>query len=252
MKVLIVDDEPLAREGMRLLLAEESAGTEVGEARHGAEAVARIRASRPDLVLLDVQMPEMDGFGVLRELGADAMPPTIFVTAHDEYAIQAFEVNAVDYLLKPVTRERFQQALARVRERLSAQGGLDNRHVRALLQQLAAQPRYLARVALRSAGKISFVNVEEILYVQAAENYVQLHLKNARHLLHVPIATLAASLDPEMFLRIHRSLIVNARQIQELETGPHGEYIVALKGGAKLQSSRSYHDKIKAWAANPF
>jgi two-component system, LytTR family, response regulator len=252
MNVLIVDDEPLAREGLRLLLADEPGIGAVLEARNGAEAVNSIRASKPDLVLLDVQMPEMDGFGVLRALDVDAMPPAIFITAHDQYAIQAFEVNAIDYLLKPVTRERFQQALARVRERVSAQGGLDNQHVRALLQQLSAPQKYLARVALRSAGKISFVNVDDIQYVQAAENYVQLHLKNARHLLHVPIITLEASLDPEMFLRIHRSMIVNVKEIQELETGPHGEYVVVLKGGAKLQSSRSYHEKIKQWAANPF
>ncbi len=155
MNVLIVDDEPLAREGMRLLLEEEAGIASVSEARHGAEAVAMIRAGRPDLVLLDVQMPELDGFGVLRELGADAMPPVIFVTAHDEYAIRAFEVNAVDYLLKPVTRERFQQAMARVRERLTAQGGADNRHMRALLQQLvgtaqAPGARGLARLRARS------------------------------------------------------------------------------------------------------
>ena len=126
MNVLIVDDEPLARAGMRMLLEEEKAITSIGEARNGAEAVETIRAQRPDLLLLDVQMPGMDGFGVLKELGAELMPPVIFVTAHDRYAIQAFEVNAIDYLLKPVTRERFQQALARMRERVSTQG-LDNR-----------------------------------------------------------------------------------------------------------------------------
>src|SRR6188768_4426754 len=155
MNVLIVDDEPLARAGMRMLLEEEAAITSMGEARNGAEAVATIRAGRPDLLLLDVQMPEMDGFGVLKELGAEHIPPVIFVTAHDRYAIQAFEVNAIDYLLKPVTRERCSQALARVRERIGA--GEDNRHVMSLLQQLAAPPKYLARVALRAAGKISFV-----------------------------------------------------------------------------------------------
>jgi two-component system LytT family response regulator len=179
------------------------------------------------------------------------MPPVIFITAHDRYAIQAFEVNAIDYLLKPVTRARFSQALARVRERVSTQGA-DNQHVRALLAQLAAPPKHLARVALRSGGKISFVPLEDVLYLQAAENYVQLHLKASRHLLHVPIATLEASLDPAMFLRIHRSLIVNVKHVHELETGPHGEYIMVLKGGARLQSSRTYHDKIKAWASNPF
>jgi two-component system LytT family response regulator len=251
MNVLIVDDEPLARAGMRMLLEEEPAITSIAEARNGAEAVEMVRAKRPDLLLLDVQMPQMDGFGVLKELGAEQIPPVIFVTAHDKYAIQAFEVNAIDYLLKPATRERFQQALARVRERVNTQG-LDNQHVLSLLQQLSAPPKYIARVALRSAGKITFVNIEDMLYVQAAENYVQLHLKASRHLLHVPIATLEASLDPELFLRIHRSLIVNVRHIHELETGPHGEYIVVLNGGTKLQSSRSYHEKIKRWAANPF
>jgi two-component system LytT family response regulator len=251
MNVLIVDDEPLARAGMRMLLEEESAIASIAEARNGAEAVETIRASRPDLVLLDVQMPGVDGFGVLKELGAEHMPPVIFVTAHDKYAIQAFEVNAIDYLLKPVTRGRFQQALARVREREFTQD-VDNRHVVSLLQQLSAPPKYLARVALRSAGRISFVSIDDVLYVQAAENYVQLHLQASRHLLHVPIATLESSLDPQVFLRIHRSLIVNVRHIQELETGPHGEYIVVLKSGARLQSSRSYHEKIKRWAANPF
>jgi two-component system LytT family response regulator len=251
MKVLLVDDEPLARAGLRLLLADTPGIECIAEARNGTEAVAAIRADRPGLVLLDVQMPEMDGFAVLREIGAEHMPPVIFVTAHDEYAIRAFEVNAVDYLLKPVTRERFQQALARVRERQSTPES-DEGHLRALLQQLTAPPRYLARVALRSAGRISFVEVADILYAQAAENYVQLHLSDARHLLHVPIATLEASLDPQMFLRIHRSLIVNATQVQELQTGAHGEYIVVLKGGQRLQSSRSYSERIRRWAANPF
>jgi len=250
MNVLIVDDEPLAREGMQLLLREEPSISVVAQARNGAEAVSMIRANRPDLVLLDVQMPEMDGFGVLKEIGAERMPPVIFVTAHDQYAIKAFEVNAIDYLLKPVTRERCSQALARVRERISQ--GTDNQHVMSLLQQLAAPPQYLQRVALRTGGKTTFVNLEDILFVQAAENYVQLNLKASRHLLHVPIATFEASLDPEEFLRIHRSTIVNVRHVRELETGPHGEYIVVLQGGTKLQSSRSYHEKIKKWAANPF
>src|SRR6187551_1533836 len=160
MKVLIVDDEPLAREGIALLLRDEPSVTGMAQARNGVEAVAMIRAERPDLLLLDVQMPELDGFGVLKELGAEAIPPVIFITAHDKYAIQAFEVNAIDYLLKPVTRERFSQAIGRVRERLSAQGP-DNRHVASLLQQLSAQPKYLQRIALRAGGRISFVGVED-------------------------------------------------------------------------------------------
>ncbi len=251
MNVLIVDDEPLAREGMQLLLKDEPSVTSTSEARNGAEAVRMIREKRPDIVFLDVQMPEMDGFGVLRNIGAENMPPVIFVTAHDRYAIQAFEVNAIDYLLKPATRERCSQALARVRERIATQGA-DNRHVLSLLQQLAAPPKYLARVALRSSGKIAFVDVEDIQYVQAAENYVQLHLKNARHMLHVPIVTFESSLDPQMFLRIHRSFIVNVKHIHELETGAHGEFVVVLRGGGRLQASRRYHEKIKTWASNPF
>src|SRR4029078_9541631 len=136
-------------------------------------------------------------------------------------------------------------ALARVRERISQ--GTDNRHVLSLLQQLSAPPKYLARVALRAGGQLVFVSLEDILFVQAAENYVQLHLKAARHLLHVPIATFEESLDPRMFLLSPRSLIVNVKHIQGLETGPHGEYIVVLHGGTRLQSSRSYHEKIKRW-----
>ncbi len=149
MNVLIVDDEPLARAGMRMLLEEESAITSIAEARNGAEAVEIVRAKRPDLLLLDVQMPEMDGFGVLKELGAEQMPPVIFVTAHDKYAIQAFEVNAIDYLLKPVTRERFQQALARVRERVSTQGaGQPSRAVAAAAVVGAAEISRARRAAL--------------------------------------------------------------------------------------------------------
>jgi two-component system, LytTR family, response regulator len=254
LRVLVVDDEPLAREGLRLLLDDIGAGAEVIEVRDGLEAVEAIRESRPDLVFLDVQMPEMDGFAVVREVGPQHMPAVVFVTAHDQYAIQAFEVNAIDYLLKPVMRERFAQTLARARERLHADGGGtgDNREMVSLLQSIAAPPKYLTRIAMRTAGRISFVNVDEILWMQAAENYVQLHLKHTRHMLHVPINTLESSLDPAMFLRIHRSFIVNVREIQELETGAHGEYVVVLKGGGQLGSGRTYHDKIKRWAANPF
>jgi two-component system LytT family response regulator len=251
LKVLLVDDEPLAREGLRLLLDDMRTGASIDEAKNGREAVTLIRERRPDLVFLDVQMPEMDGFDVVREVSPDAMPAVVFVTAHDQYAIQAFEVNAIDYLLKPVTRERFAHTLSRARERLQAEAR-DSHQMISLLQSLAAPPRYLTRVAMRTAGRIGFVNVEELVWMQAAENYVQLHLRTARHMLHVPINTLEASLDPAMFLRIHRSLIVNVREIQELETGPHGEYVVVLKNGTRLSSGRTYHDKIKRWAANPF
>jgi two-component system, LytTR family, response regulator len=179
------------------------------------------------------------------------MPAVVFVTAHDQYALQAFEINAIDYLLKPVTRDRFAQTLHRARVRLTSPDEA-HRQVISLLETLTAPPRYLQRLAIRSAGKTSFVSLEDVHWIQAAENYVQLHTAASRHLLHVPISTLEASMDPEMVLRIHRSLIVNVRQIKELEPACHGEYVTTLRSGVRLQSSRSYHERISNWASNPF
>jgi two-component system LytT family response regulator len=251
LSTLIVDDEPLAREGLRMLLDEEPEVSIVLQAANGHEAVGAIRERRPDLVFLDIQMPEMDGFSVVREIGAEQMPLVVFVTAHDQYAIQAFEINAIDYLLKPVTRERFSAALQRARTRLRLQAH-DNSHIVSLLENIAAPSRYLRRLAIRTSGKTSFVNVADIDWIRAAENYVQLHTGSQRHLLHVPIGTLEASLDPQMFLRIHRSLIVNTRQILEIESAQHGEFVFLLQGGARLHSSRTYCERIRNWAKNPF
>jgi two-component system LytT family response regulator len=251
LNTLIVDDEPLAREGLRILLDEDPDVSSVLQASNGHEAVCVIRNRRPDLVFLDVQMPEMDGFTVVREIGAEQMPAVVFVTAHDQYAIQAFEINAIDYLLKPVTRERFSEALKRARTRLKSQAP-DNAHIVALLENLLAPTRYLRRLAIRTSGKTSFVNVEDIDWIGAAENYVQLHTHIQRHLLHVPIGTLEASLDPEIFLRIHRSLIVNTRHITAIESAQHGEFVFLLHCGAQLHSSRTYCERIRNWAKNPF
>src|SRR5437868_10321865 len=172
---LIVDDEPLARDGLRMLLAKDAQVTTILEAKNGSEAVRAIHGQQPDLVFLDVQMPEMDGFSVVQEVGPARMPAVIFVTAHDRYAIRAFEVNAIDYLLKPVTAERFQQALERAKARLQS-GDEAGRRMVALLEAIAAPSRYLKRLAIRSGGKTSFINVEEIEWIQAAENYVELHV----------------------------------------------------------------------------
>jgi two-component system LytT family response regulator len=248
---LIADDEPLAREGLQMLLREGSYVSRVFEANNGREAVALIRNERPNIVFLDVQMPEMDGFEVVKELGPDCASAVVFVTSHDRYAIRAFEFNAIDYLLKPLNRERFKQALARASSR-AVDPAEDSRRMVALLETLAAPREYLRRIAVRSAGKISFVDLDEVAWIQAAENYVQLHTAGARHLVHVTVQTLQESLDPKCFLRIHRSLLVNVREVKELETATHGEYVFVLRSGVRLQSSRTYNDAIKEWAANPF
>jgi two-component system, LytTR family, response regulator len=249
---LIVDDEMLAREGLRLLLAGDPDISVVREAVNGREAVEAIRRERPDLVFLDVQMPEMDGFGVLKEVGPDRMPPVVFVTAHDEYAIRAFETSAIDYLLKPVTAARFAQSVARAKARIALPPEAPTGHIIALLETLAAPSRYLERLAIRSTGKTSFVNVDELDWISAAENYVELHAGSATHLLHVGINTLEKSLDPRRFLRIHRSTIVNIVRIKEMRAADHGEYTIVLQNGVRLQSSRTYHARVKALTANPF
>jgi len=251
--VLIVDDEPLAREGLRMLLADDAEIGAVEEAKNGIEAVQRIRLARPDLVLLDVQMPEMDGFSVVQAIGSEQMPAVVFVTAHDQYAIRAFEINAIDYLLKPVTAERFLQSLARAKARLrTGEPRQESRQILSLLETIASPPRYLKRMAVQSAGKTSFIPVEEVDWIRAAENYVELHVAQASHLLHVAMNTIEKSLDPEMFVRIHRSFMVNLRRVKEIQPASHGEYVLLLHSGVRLQSGRTYHERIKMLMANPF
>ncbi len=253
LSLLIVDDEPLAREGLRMLLAEDPDVGAIHEAKDGRQAVAALRKTRPDLVFLDVQMPEMDGFSVVREVGPERMPAVVFVTAHDKYAMQAFEVNAIDYLLKPVTRERFAQALARAKTRLQAQPTEEaSRQILSLLETLAAPTRALKRLAVRTAGKTTFVDIEDIDWIEAAENYVKLHVGRASHLVHVAMNTLEKSLDPQTFLRIHRSIIINVGRVEELEPVAHGEYVVTLPQGVRVRSGRTYHEKLKALTDNPF
>jgi two-component system, LytTR family, response regulator len=250
--VLIVDDEPLAREGLRMLLADDPEIAAVQDAKNGSEAVQRVREGRPDLVFLDVQMPEMDGFSVIREIGPEQMPAVVFVTAHDQYAIRAFEINAIDYLLKPVTGGRFAQSLARAKVRLRSSEPDQQNQILSLLETIASPSRHLNRIAVLSAGKTSFLYVKDVDWIRAAENYVELHVAQASHLLHVTMNTLEKSLDPEIFVRIHRSLIVNLRRIKEVQPVSHGEYMLLLHNGARLQSGRTYHERIKALIANPF
>jgi len=251
--VLIVDDEPLAREGLRALVSRDPEVGTIREAMDGRGAVAAIRECNPDIVFLDVQMPEMDGLAVVRTIGAEYMPTLVFVTAHDDYAIQAFEMNALDYLLKPVMEERFVKALAKAKDRLRSKGAAtSDLQIAGLLETIASAQAYLRRLAVRSAGKTVFVDVDELDWAQGAENYVELHAGRVKHLLHATMNTLERSLDPEKFLRIHRSIIVNIGRIKDLQPGVHGEYSVTLRDGTRLQAGRTYSGRLRALANNGF
>jgi two-component system LytT family response regulator len=253
LNVLIVDDEPLARAGLGILLNAEREVGVVREARNGKEAVAAIRMQRPDIVLLDVQMPRMDGFAVIDEIGAEAMPAVIFITAHSQYAIRAFEISAVDYLLKPVTEDRFRVAFERARNRVhSLPAAESTQQMLSLLETIANPRRHLDRLAIRSGERTIFLPIEDVEWIEAWQNYVRIHAGRAAHLLHVPIKTLEASLDPSLFVRIHRSHIVNVKRIKQLWSSTHGQYIVELTSGERLQSGRTYGDVVRVLASNPF
>jgi two-component system, LytTR family, response regulator len=250
LRVLIADDEPLAREGIKLMLG---ADVHVSEARNGREAVTRIRDDKPDLVLLDVQMPRMDGFAVIETVGAAKMPAVIFVTAHDQYAIRAFEISAIDYLLKPVTEERFRVAFQRARKRIETAHPDDSaRQMLSVLDAIAHPKQYLSRLAIRAGERTIFLSIDEVEWIESAQNYVCVHAGGATHLVHVPMNTIEASLDPDRFVRIHRSYIVNVQYIRQLWTLAHGQYVLELASGERLQSGRTYGLKIRTLLSNPF
>lgn len=244
-RVLIVDDEPLAREGIRMLLKAEPDLEIIGECRNGREAVKTILQARPDLVLLDIQMPGKDGFEVLEAIGANRMPHVIFVTAYDEHALRAFEVSALDYLLKPIDDARFREALARARDRIC---GNNLATLATQLQQMMAtlqnEKNYLERIAIKVAGRVVLLGVDEIDWIEAADNYVQVHTGQASHLLLATMSRLENRLNPQQFLRIHRSTIVNIQRIKELQPMFHGEYRIILQDNTELTSGRSYSKQL--------
>ncbi len=244
-RTLIVDDEPLARERIRKLLQKEADLDIVGECADGREAVSAISEDKPDLVFLDVQMPELDGFGVLEKLDRGAMPAIIFVTAHDRFALRAFEVHALDYLLKPFDSARFKKALERARERIRRQetGELSHR-ISQLLADLKAGAQQQNRLAIKTAGKVLFLKLEEIDWIEAADNYVNLHVGNESHLHRETMAALEGKLPANKFMRISRSAMVNIERIKELQPLFHGEYAVILRNGTRLTLSRSHRDKL--------
>jgi two-component system, LytTR family, response regulator len=254
-RVLVVDDEPLAREKIRGMTADDPEVRVVGECSNGAEAIEAIQNLKPDLVLLDVQMPEVGGFAVLEALKDGPLPAVIFITAYDHYAVRAFEVHALDYLLKPFDRERFAAALARAKshflreQRPPDADGLDAR-ILALLEQMREMPRYHERLVVKSSGRVFFLNTSEIDWIEAEGNYVNIHTGKKSHLLRETISGLENQLDPREFVRIHRSAIVNISRIKELQPWSHGEYHVILHDGTRLTLSRSYRDKLQSALGN--
>ena len=232
-RVLIVDDEPLARSNLQVLLQGDAQVSSVEECASGAQAVAQIRSSRPDLVFLDVQMPECGGFEVLEQLKHDEIQPVIvFVTAYDEYALRAFDAGALDYLLKPFDDARFALAMQRAKDQIASRG--------------AGQPKEVRRLTVRSAGRVSYVPIPDIDWVEAADYYVCLHVGLKSHLLRRSMDELQRDLDPNLFCRIHRSTIVNLRTVQKLEMNRTGEYEVILKGGERLRLSRRFRKDLQS------
>jgi two-component system LytT family response regulator len=243
-RALIVDDEPLARRRIRRMLAHHSDIEIIGESANGREAIAAIRGQAPDLVFLDVQMPELDGFAVLEAIGAESLPLVIFVTAYDQYALRAFEVYALDYLLKPFDRQRFDKALQRAKARLANERSDINHRALALLEELRAQSSHAERLVIKSGGRAFFLKTEEIDWVEAEGKYVRLHVGKESYLVREAISSLEAQLDSKKFLRIHRSTIVNIDRVRELQPWFHNEYRVILRDGTELMLSRSCRKKL--------
>lgn len=247
-RVLIADDEPPARARLRRFLDADPEIAVAGEAGSGSEAVEMIQRLRPDLVFLDIQMPGADGFGVLQAVDPAALPHVVFVTAYDEYALRAFEVHAVDYLLKPFDAARFRTALARAKERVRARptaggDGLDER-IRRVLAEARPAPAYLERVLVRTGSRAVFLRTDEVDWLEAEENYVRLHAGAESYLVRGTLAGLEERLDPARFIRVHRSHIVNLASIRELHPWSHGDWMIVLRDGRQLMLSRRYRDRI--------
>jgi two-component system LytT family response regulator len=246
-RALIVDDEPLPRERIRALLAERREIEVIGECRDGHEAVTTILTEHPDLVLLDIQMPELDGFEVIQAISHEFLPAIVFVTAFDEHAIRAFEVNAIDYLLKPINAARFEKAVLRAVDRLTKPSAREpDRQLLAFVERLRAERQYTTRFVVRSGSKLSFVRAAEVDWIDVADNYVRLHVAGREHLVRDTLKSVEAQLDPEIFVRVHRSVIINLDRIALVEPHFHGEYVVTMKDGAKLTTSRSYSARLRA------
>lgn len=251
-KAIIVDDEPPARRNLRALLKAVPDIDLVKECGNGRDAVEVIRALEPDLVFLDVQMPEMNGFEVLEQLTDQPLPVIIFVTAYDQYALKAFEVSALDYLLKPFDDARFHKALAQARRQIEQQDASElGRKLLTLMGRREvrtdASPRYLTRLLVKTAGRVIFIRTEEIDWIEAYDNYLRLHVGGKAHLLRQTMNELEAALNPEQFARIHRSTIVNLDRVKELHPHFNSEHLVILQDGTELKLSRTRKEWLEQW-----
>lgn len=252
-RTLIVDDEPLARRNLRVLLEKDPQIEILDECRNGREAVKAINALSPDLIFLDIQMPELDGFDVLARVGAEQIQAIIFVTAFDQYALKAFEVHALDYLLKPFDDERFAFALRRAKSQIEAREiNRVSKRLLALLEERrsladsSAEKNYLTRLMIKASGRVVLLKVGEIDFIEADGNYAKLHVGRKAHLLREKMHDLEGRLDPAKFVRIHRSIIVNLDRIKELHPHFNGDYIVVLEDGRQLRLSRTRRENLEA------
>lgn len=252
-RTLVADDETLARERIISLLKKENDIEVVGECSDGEEALQKINSLKPDLVFLDIQMPLMNGIEVINNLN-EYIPEVIFVTAYDEYAVEAFEMNALDYLLKPFDQERFSKTLARARQRILANSTKDiSEKLNNLIltfSQNKPREKYLTKFVIKSTGKISFINVDEINYIEAEGNYLTLHTTNSKNLYRDTITNISEMLNPEIFIRIHRSYIIKIENIKEMQSYFNSEYIITLKDNTKLKSGRSYKAEVEKLLKN--
>jgi two-component system LytT family response regulator len=244
-RTIIADDESLARKKLRVLLNSECGVTVVAECKDGKQTIAAVQTHKPDLLLIDVQMPDLDGFQVQEKIPADQMPVVIFTTAYDQYAIRAFETNALDYLLKPFNQERLHRALERVKaELLKSHEHSVKARILDLLGKAKPEPAQLRRLVIRTGGRVVFLELDEVDWIEAAANYVKLHVGKDSFLLREGIGHISAKLDPERFVRIHRSSIVNVSRIRELQPCDSGEYIAVLRDGKELSCSRGCRPQL--------
>ena len=251
-RVALVDDEPLGRQKLRRMLKSDPDVDIIGEYAGGEEAIAGLTAHMPDLLFLDIEMPGMNGFDVLREINRVDLPHVIFVTAYDQYALKAFEIQALDYLLKPFDKDRFQKALDRARAQIGRQqhSGMD-RKLMSVLELFRPQPEYPERIVVKSGGHVLFLRTAELDYVESAGNYVRLHVAGKSHLLRETMNEMQAKLHPQKFVRIHRSTLVNVERVKELQPWFGGGYVVILHNGTKLNMSRTHKNAIASVMSGP-